>query len=224
MIYLSEDLRIGHVDRNMKRLCYLVPWFSVNLIASYANRQFICIFFLKSNDDTSSPIRIQPTTTINMNLLVQLSMFICLADCSSILFKQMRQQKTILFQSKFSSPTNIIFNSNSTFQLTCSFLSNFPIVNLFWLHNGTLIRSFISKVNSILFLFVHFSWKQIQIEFNQRRRRRFLFSSVNCFNINDRWNSFWCEWILSMCCYSSRNLCQTNILYWNQFDNEFFSD
>ena len=45
MIYLSEDLRIGHVDRNMKRLCYLVPWFSVNLIASYANRQFICIFF-----------------------------------------------------------------------------------------------------------------------------------------------------------------------------------
>jgi hypothetical protein len=66
--------------------------------------------------------------------------------CSSTLLNRLKKEKTILFQSKLSSPIEINLNENSKFDLTCSFLSNFDRIDIFWLHNGSLIQSFISKV------------------------------------------------------------------------------
>lgn len=65
---------------------------------------------------------------------------------SSIILNQLRKYKTIAFQPTLSSPIEINLKENSKFQLTCSFLSNFDTIDIFWLHNGTLIQSFISKV------------------------------------------------------------------------------
>jgi hypothetical protein len=70
----------------------------------------------------------------------------CSSTSSSILLKRLRKHKTIAFQSTLSSPIEINLNENSKFHLTCSFLSNFDRIDIFWLHNGTLIESFISKV------------------------------------------------------------------------------
>jgi hypothetical protein len=74
----------------------------------------------------------------------------CSSASSSILLNRLRKHKTIVFQSTLSSPIEINLKENSKFNLTCSFLSNFDTIDIFWLHNGTLIQSFISKV---LFLF-----------------------------------------------------------------------
>jgi len=87
---------------------------------------------------------------------------------SSILLKRLRKHKTIAFQSTLSSPIEINLNENSKFHLTCSFLSNFDTIDIFWLHNGSLIQSFISKVfysNIILILFSVF-----KLEYFRRRR------------------------------------------------------
>ncbi len=70
----------------------------------------------------------------------------CSSTSTSILLKRLRKHKTIAFQSTLSSPIEINLNENSKFHLTCSFLSNFDRIDIFWLHNGTLIESFISKV------------------------------------------------------------------------------
>ncbi|CAF3619521.1 unnamed protein product [Rotaria sp. Silwood1] len=66
---------------------------------------------------------------------------------SSILLKRLRTHKTIQFQSKLSSPIENNVNEGSAFHLTCSFLSNFDKIDIYWFHNGTLIESFISKKN-----------------------------------------------------------------------------
>ena len=76
-----------------------------------------------------------------------------MVDCSlssSVLLNRLRKHKTIVFQSKLSSPIEIDLKENSEFRLTCSFLSSFDRIDIFWLHNGTLIESFISKVFLIL--------------------------------------------------------------------------
>ena len=70
----------------------------------------------------------------------------CSSTSSSILLNRLRKQKTISFQSELSSPIEINIKEDSKFHLTCSFLSNFDTIDIFWLHNGTLIRSFISTV------------------------------------------------------------------------------
>lgn len=65
---------------------------------------------------------------------------------SSIFLKRLRAQKTIKIQSKLSSPIENNINEGSIFHLTCSFLSNFDTIDIYWFHNGTLIESFISEV------------------------------------------------------------------------------
>lgn len=65
---------------------------------------------------------------------------------SSVLLKSLKTHKTIEFQSKLSSPIENNFSHGSKFHLTCSFFSNFDTIDIFWLHNGTVIESFISKV------------------------------------------------------------------------------
>ncbi|CAF3278455.1 unnamed protein product, partial [Rotaria sp. Silwood2] len=69
------------------------------------------------------------------------------SSVSSILLKRLRTQKTIKFQSKLSSPIENNVNEGSALHLTCSFLSNFDKIDIFWFHNGTLIESFISEKN-----------------------------------------------------------------------------
>ncbi|CAF1167843.1 unnamed protein product [Rotaria sp. Silwood1] len=67
-------------------------------------------------------------------------------DCSSSsLLDKLRRQKAIIFQSELSSPIEFNINEGSQFRLTCSFLSNFDKIDIFWFHNNTLIESFISK-------------------------------------------------------------------------------
>ena len=69
-------------------------------------------------------------------------------DCSSsTLLERLRKHKTITFQSALSSSTEFNIKQGSKFRLTCSFLSNFDKIDIFWFHNGTLLQSFISKVN-----------------------------------------------------------------------------
>jgi hypothetical protein len=80
-----------------------------------------------------------------------------MVNTSSILLNNLRQHKTISFQSKLSSPIEINLKQNEKFDLTCSFLSNFDIIDIFWLHNGTLIQSFISKVFTLKY-FIEFSF------------------------------------------------------------------
>ena len=79
-------------------------------------------------------------------------MIISCSSTSSILLNSLRNDKGIVFQSKLSSPIEINLNQNSKFELKCSFLSNFDQIDIFWLHNGTLIESFISKVCTCFFL------------------------------------------------------------------------
>lgn len=69
------------------------------------------------------------------------------SSSSSVLLNRLRKEKSIRFQSKFSSPIDIHLEENSRLEITCSFFSNFDLVDLFWLHNGTLIQAFISQVN-----------------------------------------------------------------------------
>ncbi|UJR38552.1 hypothetical protein I4U23_031218 [Adineta vaga] len=69
----------------------------------------------------------------------------CSTTSSSILLNRLKKHKTITFQSTLSSPKELNIEQNMKFNLTCSFLSNFPQIDIFWLHNGTLIQSFISK-------------------------------------------------------------------------------
>ncbi|CAM4812981.1 unnamed protein product [Rotaria magnacalcarata] len=64
---------------------------------------------------------------------------------SSILLKHLRTHKTIKFQSTLSSPIENNVNEGSTFHLTCSFLSSFDTIDIFWFRNGTLLESFVSK-------------------------------------------------------------------------------
>jgi hypothetical protein len=73
-------------------------------------------------------------------------MMVNCSSTSSVLLSRLRKQKTISFQSTLSSPIEINVHQNSKFHLTCSFLSNFGVIDIFWLYNGTLIQSFISKV------------------------------------------------------------------------------
>jgi len=73
-------------------------------------------------------------------------MMVNCSSTSSILLNRLRKHKTIVFQSTLSSPIENNLNQNSKFHLTCSFYSNFDTIDIFWLHNGTLIESFISKV------------------------------------------------------------------------------
>ncbi|CAF0964181.1 unnamed protein product [Adineta ricciae] len=77
-------------------------------------------------------------TFFNFTILIGLT-------TTSTLLNQLRKHKTITFQSKFSSPKEIQIVENTKFNLTCLFLSNFPQIDIFWLHNGTLIQSFLSK-------------------------------------------------------------------------------
>ncbi|CAF1441726.1 unnamed protein product [Adineta steineri] len=74
-----------------------------------------------------------------------ITFYFTIINSSSILLNRLRKSKTITVQSKLSSPIEININKNSNFNLTCSFLSNFQIIDIFWLHNGTLIQSFISN-------------------------------------------------------------------------------
>jgi hypothetical protein len=79
-------------------------------------------------------------------ILVSLLMIMC-SDCSlSTLLERLRRHKTIAFQSILSSPIEYNINEGSKFHLTCSFLSNFDKIDIFWFHNGILFQSFISKV------------------------------------------------------------------------------
>ncbi|CAF2756219.1 unnamed protein product [Rotaria sp. Silwood2] len=67
-------------------------------------------------------------------------------DCSSSsLLERLRRHKAITFQSELSSPIQFNIDEGSQFRLTCSFLSNFDKIDIFWFHNNTLIESFISK-------------------------------------------------------------------------------
>ncbi|CAF3693462.1 unnamed protein product, partial [Rotaria sordida] len=73
---------------------------------------------------------------------------IIMANCSpvsSISLKHLRTYKTLKFQSTLSSPIENNVNEGSAFRLTCSFISNFDTIDIFWFHNETLIGSFISK-------------------------------------------------------------------------------
>jgi len=79
---------------------------------------------------------------------------------SSGLLERLRKHKTITFQSSLSSSIEYNINEGSKFHLTCSFLSNFDKIDIFWFHNGILLQSFISKViigkifnNNFLFLY-----------------------------------------------------------------------
>jgi hypothetical protein len=90
---------------------------------------------------------------------------------SSILLNRLRKHKTIVFQSTLSSPIENNLNQNSKFHLTCSFYSNFDTIDIFWLHNGTLIESFISKVFiSNIFSHRFYIYFFLKLEYFQRRR------------------------------------------------------
>mgnify|MGYP002394435201 FL=1 len=65
---------------------------------------------------------------------------------SSSFLDKLRRQKIVAFQSTLSSPLEMNVNEGSKFRLTCSFLSNFDQLDIFWFHNGSLFQSFISKV------------------------------------------------------------------------------
>lgn len=68
-------------------------------------------------------------------------------DCSSASFLQkLRRQKTIEFQPNLSSPSEFDIAEGLKFRLTCTFISNFDQIDIYWLHNGALIQSFISEV------------------------------------------------------------------------------
>jgi hypothetical protein len=70
---------------------------------------------------------------------------------SSSLLENLRKHKTIGFQARLSSPAELNINEGSKFRLTCSFLSNFDKIDIYWFHNGTSIQSFISKVRIKIF-------------------------------------------------------------------------
>lgn len=70
-----------------------------------------------------------------------------ISHCSSSLVDKLRKHKSIAFQSGLSSPIELNINEGLKFRLTCSFLSNFDKIDIFWYHNGTLLDSFVSKVN-----------------------------------------------------------------------------
>ena len=88
------------------------------------------VFEIKTNDDL---------------FFFLIEMVYC-SSSSSILLNRLRKEKTIEFQSKFSSPIQINLQDKSRLQITCSFFSNFDLLDIFWLQNGTHIHSFISKV------------------------------------------------------------------------------
>ena len=68
-------------------------------------------------------------------------------DCSTSSFLQkLRRQKTIEFQSSLSSPSEFDIAEGLKFRLTCTFISNFDQIDIYWLHNGALIQSFLSDV------------------------------------------------------------------------------
>ncbi|CAF3599703.1 unnamed protein product [Rotaria sordida] len=73
-------------------------------------------------------------------------LIILVNDCSSspALLNRLRRHKAITFQSDLSSPIEFNINEGSKFRLTCSFLSSFDKIDIFWFHNHTLIESFIS--------------------------------------------------------------------------------
>lgn len=69
-------------------------------------------------------------------------------DCSSASFlHKLRRQKTIEFQPNLSSPSEFDIAEGLKFRLTCTFISNFDQIDIYWLHNGALIQSFISDVS-----------------------------------------------------------------------------
>lgn len=111
-------------------------------------------------------------------LLLQCLLIIIVNDCSSsTLLDRLRKHKTITFQSSLSSPLEFTVNEGSKFRLTCSFLSNFDKIDIFWFYNGTLLQSFISKVrheNLEKLIFIILFYQTIEEEEDDNVEQSFL--------------------------------------------------
>ena len=80
---------------------------------------------------------------------MQSSMFVVQrACCSSMLLQRLREDRSLSIDRRLTSSEETQLSAGSSLELTCSFLSSFETIDIFWLHNGTLIKSFVSQVTS----------------------------------------------------------------------------
>lgn len=68
------------------------------------------------------------------------------ASCSSMFLQRLREDRSLSIDRRLTSSEETQLSAGSSLELTCSFLSSFETIDIFWLHNGTLIKSFVSQV------------------------------------------------------------------------------
>ena len=105
-----------------------------------------CRFQIAQPLDELSPIK---TMFFFGLLIVQILLLSGTSSSSplSFLLEQLRDDRRIEIEEKASSKADEVVRRGSSIELVCSFSTNFDDFDLFWLHNGTLVHSFLSQVN-----------------------------------------------------------------------------